>query len=74
MSTNKLAEIESKLLRLEATEPATLGALVTQCHNELSVAFGQQDQVTPLPILQRVLKNVIDFDQSLGLKERVAQE
>jgi len=68
LDDKKLASLEAKLLRLEATEPATLGALVTQCHNELSVAFDCRDQVTPLPLLQRMLKNVIDFDQSLGLE------
>ncbi|MEO8022863.1 hypothetical protein [Polaromonas sp.] len=60
-----LNALEARLLRLEATEPATLGALVTQCHNELSVAFGHSGLVTPLPRHQRWLKNILDFDQSL---------
>ncbi|MDP3165138.1 MAG: hypothetical protein Q8N06_06745 [Hydrogenophaga sp.] len=62
----KLSGFDAKLLRLEASEPATLGALVTQCHNELSVAFDHAAKVTPLPWWQRPLKNVFDFDQSLG--------
>jgi hypothetical protein len=57
-------EFEARVLVLESGEPAALGALVTQCHNELCVALGRSDEVTPLSRLQRVFKNWLDFDQT----------
>ena len=65
ITSAELAVFESKFVRIEATEPATLGALVTQCHNELSAATGQREHITPLPLLQRAFKNWFDFDQSI---------
>lgn len=67
----KLSQFEAELLRLEASEPASLGALVTQCHNELSVAFDHSAKVTPLPWWQRPFKNVFDFDQSIDARSPV---
>lgn len=60
----QVAVFEAKLTQLESGEPASLGALVTQCHNELAVALGRPELVTPLPSLQRFFKNWFDFDQS----------
>lgn len=63
----QIARLDAKFLNIESSEPAALGALVTQCHNELSVAIGQRDQITRLPLIQRAFKNWFDFDQSLGM-------
>ena len=64
LSSEQVAGFEAKLVMLESTEPASLGALVTQCHNELATGLGRRDLVTPLPWWQRALKNWLDFDQS----------
>jgi hypothetical protein len=58
---------------LEASEPPQLGALVTQCHNELTVAQDPNADITPLPWHQRLLKNWLDFDQS-GIDRQTPQE
>jgi hypothetical protein len=63
----QIIKFDARFLNIESSEPAALGALVTQCHNELSVAIGQRDQVTRLPLIQRAFKNWFDFDQSLGM-------
>ena len=63
-SDEKLAKFSSQYSRLEASEPAALGALVTQCHNELAAAQGSRDHITPLRWYERLLKNWFDFDQS----------
>ena len=60
-------KFDVQFLKIESSEPAALGALVTQCHNELSVAIGQPDRITRLPLVQRAFKNWFDFDQSLGM-------
>jgi hypothetical protein len=67
LSLPDLSKFEAKFLVLEASEPAALGALVTQCHNELAVAYGKPDEVTKLPWIQRCFKNWFDFDQSRNL-------
>ena len=63
-SADKLAKFNSRYSRLEASEPAALGALVTQCHNELAAAQGSREHITPLRWYERLLKNWFDFDQS----------
>lgn len=60
-----LSGFESQYLSIESSEPAALGALVTQCHNELCEAYGVRENITPLPIWQRALKNYFDFDQTM---------
>jgi hypothetical protein len=60
-----LSGFESQYLSIESSEPAALGALVTQCHNELCEAYGVRENITPLPIWQRALKNYLDFDQTI---------
>lgn len=60
-----IAKFESKRVSLESSEPASLGALATQCHNELCERFGLFDQITPLRFLDRVFKNIIDIDQTI---------
>lgn len=67
LTLEQICKFDAKFLNIESAEPAGLGALVTQCHNELSVAIGQRDQVTRLPLIQRAFKNWFDFDQSLGM-------
>lgn len=67
LTMEQIVKYDAQFLKIESSEPAALGALVTQCHNELSVAIGQRDQVTRLPLLQRAFKNWFDFDQSLGM-------
>lgn len=61
-----LSRLKAAYLEIESGEPAALGALVTQCHNELSASIGEPTHITPLPWHQRVLKNILDFDQSVG--------
>jgi hypothetical protein len=61
----QLAKFESQYLSLESSEPASLGALVTQCHNELSSAIGENSHITPLPVWQRLFKNWFDIDQTI---------
>lgn len=63
-SSAQLAAWKARLTMLESAEPAALGALVTQCHNELATALDRRDLVTPLPFVQRIFKNWFDFDQS----------
>ena len=63
----QLAKLESQYISLESSEPASLGALVTQCHNELSSAIGEHSQITPLPFWQRFFKNWFDIDQTVAL-------
>lgn len=58
-------QITGKMIKLESSEPASLGALVTQCHNELCTAQGRLTEVTELPCHHRLLKNWLDFDQSI---------
>lgn len=65
LESAQVAAFEARLAQLESGEPASLGALVTQCHNELAVALGRPELVTPLPCLHRIFKNWFDFDQSV---------
>jgi len=65
LTPEQIASFEAKLSLLESGEPAALGALVTQCHNELARALGRPELVTPLPFIHRVFKNWFDFDQSM---------
>jgi hypothetical protein len=65
LTAQQIAKFNSRYQRLEASEPASLGALVTQCHNELSMALGQRSHITPLPLWQRLFKNWVDIDQTL---------
>lgn len=58
-----LKRLEGQTLRVEATEPGPLSALITQCHNELARAFNKPDAITPLRWYERPLKNIFDFDQ-----------
>lgn len=62
-------QLKARVRRLEAQEPAALGALVTECHNQLSRVIGRQDRVVPLPWQQRLFKNWFDFDQSAEPKK-----
>jgi hypothetical protein len=64
LSNTQRREYEARVLVLEASEPAALGALVTQCHNELCVALDRRHGVTPLRWWERLFKNWIDFDQT----------
>lgn len=65
LTSEQAAKFRAKYLSIESGEPASLGALVTQCHNELAVARNKASSVTPLPFHQRLFKNWFDFDQSL---------
>ena len=66
LTAEQAAKFQAKYLSIESGEPASLGALVTQCHNELAVARDKGACVTPLPWRQRLFKNWFDFDQSLS--------
>ena len=67
VDASQLGIWKSQLRSLESGEPASLNALVTHCHNELSVAHGHEDHVTPLPWIQRWLMNYLDFSQHTSL-------
>lgn len=69
LTAAQISGFEARYVTLESSEPAALGALVTQCHNELSMAIGQHGHVTPLPLLHRLFKNWFDIDQT---KDQVA--
>ena len=60
----QICKFEAQYLSIESSEPTALGALVTQCHNELAEAFGKRDDISPLPFWHRLLKNWIDIDQT----------
>lgn len=64
ISAPQLSKFEAKFISLESSEPASLGALVTQCHNELSESIDAKGHITPLPIWQRLFKNWFDIDQT----------
>ncbi len=59
-----LLDIKAKYLLIESEEPASLGALVTDCHNHLCAAYGRLDEITSLEWKQGLFKNWKDFDQS----------
>ena len=65
ITMSDIAKFESKRVSLESAEPASLGALVTQCHNELCESFGLIEQITPLGFLDRFFKNIVDIDQTI---------
>lgn len=65
LTVAQIAKFESERVSLEASEPASLGSLVTQCHNELCEAFGLHCQITPLPFWHRFFKNCFDIDQTM---------
>ena len=69
LSQSQVALLESKFLTLESSEPASLGALVTQCHNELSEAIGDKRAITRLPLLHRMFKNWFDIDQTVKVAD-----
>ena len=56
-----LSQCDSKIRLLEAQEPASLGALVRLCQNELAIAQGQPQSVTKISVLQRLFAHVWDF-------------
>lgn len=72
-SEAEMAKFDAQYLTLESTEPASLGALVTQCHNELCEAYGVRDQITPLRVRDRLFKNWFDIDQTMAHSAPVAK-
>lgn len=55
---------QSKSLRIGATSPPQLGALVVDCENELALAYGAPSEVRRVPIYMRWLKHVWNWDIS----------
>lgn len=55
---------KAEAIRLEMSEPRTLGALVRICHNEILVAEGKERDVRPVSVWQRVWAHFYDFDMS----------
>lgn len=53
---------QSNTRRLESSEPASLGALVVICQNELAVAQGHPSHVTSLTRIQYALAHFCDFN------------
>jgi len=70
LTVEQRCDFDARILLLEANEPAALGALVTQCHNELSVALDRAHAVTPLRLRERLFANWIDFDQTPAEKPK----
>ena len=66
LTDQQVAQFNATFILLESSEPASLGALVTQCHNELAMAIGQCGHITPLPLWHRLFKNWFDIDQAQG--------
>lgn len=64
VTSQQIAKFTGQNLSLASQEPASLGALVTQCHNELCAAEGSKEAITPLPLLDRLFKNWVDIDQT----------
>lgn len=64
LTAAQISSFDAKFLLIESGEPATLGALVTACHNELARAEGSDEHITPLHWFESIFKNWIDFDQS----------
>jgi hypothetical protein len=64
ITREQINKFTGQRLSLEASEPASLGALVTQCHNELCGSSGQKDQITPLRWRDRLFKNWCDIDKT----------
>lgn len=64
LGESEVVQFKAKFVSLESSEPAALGALVTQCHNELALAVGQHAHITPLPLWHRLFKNWFDIDQA----------
>ena len=56
-----LSECDAKIQSLEAQEPASLGALVRLCQNEIAIAQGHPQRVTPIGFFQRFFAHVWDF-------------
>lgn len=69
--TAALDKFRSELLALEATEPATLSALVRHCENLLSLQTGDKDGVITLSRTQYLLMHCWDFSMQEG-KARAA--
>lgn len=65
ITSAQIAKFDSQCISLAASEPASMGALVTQCHNELCEAIGHKDQITPLPFFHWLFKNWFDIDQTM---------
>lgn len=56
-----LTEIGRRLRLIESTEPATLGALVVMCQNEIARQEGHEDKIVEVPLYQRLLAHYLDF-------------
>ena len=68
-SQQDINQFNSELLLLEADEPAALRCLVRQCENELSEAFGKDEDVRPLSSWDRFWMNIVDLDPSRHSKQ-----
>lgn len=64
LTDSQIAAFDARHVSLESSEPAALGALVTQCHNELATSIGRHGHITPMPLLHRLFKNWFDIDQT----------
>ncbi len=62
--TKFLRNVKAQYLRIESEEPASLGALVTDCHNHLCTSHNRKEEITRLNWFHWMFKNWIDFDQS----------
>jgi len=61
-----LDRMDAKIRLLEAAEPATLGALVQLCQNQIATAQNQPDLVVPISWLRRMFAHIWDFDGVAG--------
>lgn len=62
LTEKQLLAFSGELREIEATEGASLGALVIQCQNEMAMAAGHPEFVQPLSWLQRLTMHVWDWE------------
>jgi len=68
-----LNEWESEERLLETSEPATLGALVVACQNELARARDEWGHICPLSWWQRLTKHILDHERFAAAHSHVGQ-
>ena len=52
---------QAEALRIEATDPPALSALVTLCQNELAIARNRPEAVVPVKLWRRILAPLFDI-------------
>lgn len=58
---HRIDAFKARVLALDAKEPPSLSALVRLCQNELALAAGQPDKVSPLTQTERIFVHLFDM-------------